>query len=57
MTFEFWQSVFDCYDADHPHSGEQGYGKLGEEGEEGEEQEGDGAQVVPGDHDGEGAHD
>ena len=40
----------------HPHSGEQGYGELDEEGEEGDEEEGDGAQVVPGDHGGEGAH-
>ena len=38
-----------------PHSGEQRYGKLGQEGDEGEEEEGHGAQVLPCDHDGEGA--
>ena len=54
--FDFWQVVSDCFDADHPHSGEQGYGELGEQGEEGEEDEGHGAHVVPGDHDSEGGH-
>ena len=51
-----FQGVSNCFDAVHPHSGEQGYGELGEEGEHGEEEEGDGAQVVPGDYGSEGAH-